>query len=166
MIRAAISSVCLLVAGCASQEPVHYNHLRINQALRTDDQVVYRDLTTPYVPQQYLVGLPEEAIAEEVEPIEPEPSHSCGDQFLFQPGLLRENMIDALSQCGYSLGSWNLGNHEYMIDIPIRSAFTVDIEEGVDDILAVVTEVYGIRGEVDPITKSVHFSRAIAGVSE
>lgn len=159
----------ILLVGCAGTEPVHYNHLRINADVSPDTQIEYRDLTKPYVPTEYIMPAQPSAVAglgaAGLRP-DPVPVHTCGDRFEFKAGMLRENIIDALRRCGYNMGEWSLGTREFMVDIPIRSAFTIDIDSGLEDVLRIVSQVYGIRGDIDPITNSVHFSRAIIGASE
>jgi hypothetical protein len=148
---------------------VHYNHLRINAVASHDAQIEYRDLTKPYVPTEYVAPAQTSAVtgmASTGLQADPVPAHSCGERFEFKAGMLRENIIDALRRCGYNMGEWSLGTREFMVDIPIRSAFSIDIESGLEDVLQTVAQVYGIRGEIDPITNSVHFSRAIIGESE
>jgi len=165
MSRSIMIAGALLLTHCAAPSQQHHNPLLLNVPIPREARIEYRDLTTPVGVAAYLPTETEIKPTLLQEPGQvPEISlHSCGVEFTFQPGMLRQNLIEALTLCGYSMGAWTLGNDEFLIDFPVRSSFVVAISDaGLTDVLDVVTAVYGVQGAINPLTQTVDFSRAIS----
>lgn len=177
----------LSLTACASSAPTHYNHLRINAADPLHNRIEYRDLTRaypvelplpiqiqPHVEPEAAISPPQaftdqpsiftavEQSAEVVNLAESTevqlPNSQCRNTgFTFQPGMLRENLSRVLTECGYSVGEWALGDEDFLIDYPIRGRFTVQMPNGIDDILNVVETEFAVSGRINPITQTVDF---------
>jgi len=144
----------------------HYNPLP-SATVSRENTSNYRSLSSSAVTSGASVSTAQ--VRQVATPVEtatqPEPSlHSCGTEFTFQTGMLRQNLIEVLGICGYSMGAWSLGNDEFMIDFPVRSSFVVNIgDAGLPDVLDAVASVYGVYGAINPLTQSVNFSSASTG---
>lgn len=87
------------------------------------------------------------------------PSHSCDDSFSFKPGMLRQNLVEALDSCGFAMGDWAIGNSEYLVDFPVRSSFSVTFDRGIEDVMDVVESEFGVLGTINRTTRTVDFQR-------
>lgn len=162
-----LSALSIAFAACTSVSPSDPNDTPETSNGESISSVVMVD-------QLWLgTGLIREGQAEEidaptppvvVQPPEPTtPTHQCGNTYHFKAGLLRQGVDEALQQCGYALGDWAIGDKDYYIDYPIQSAFTVQIESGVEDVLKVVQSVYGVRGNINAETGLVDFHQVGSG---
>lgn len=190
--RRLILLIVVVFSGCTGQSPPsHYNHLRLNAPLDSQSRIEYRDLTRsfaivdtgPFVSREPIsepvpLLAAEPAILEDagegavpvtellpsLELIEaPAPQHFCRDEFVFEIGMLRQNLSEALLSCGYVLGEWAIGDDDYLIDFPVRGRFTVPITVGIEDVLQVVKKQFGLSAAVNEVTRSVDFYRTPVG---
>ncbi|MDP2129208.1 MAG: hypothetical protein Q8K97_17740 [Pseudohongiella sp.] len=187
--------VIVVLSGCVSQNQTsHYNHLRLNAPIDPQSRIEYRDLTRsypvvdtgPFITREpstepvlldpVVPTMPEETAAGEAAIVElmpaldlivPEqPQHFCRDEFVFEIGMLRQNLSEALGSCGYVMGEWDLGDEDYLIDFPVRGRFAVPIAVGIDDVLRVVKTEFGVSASVNEITRTVDFYRTPLGAAQ
>lgn len=152
--RTPLILLAALITSCAS-EPLYLGAKPLSEEVGNEPRIEYRDLTqaivyaagTAYIPTPTKVALP---------------VHRCGTSYTFKVGMLRENLDQAIAQCGYSLGEWHIGDSQYFVDMSVKNAFTVIYESGIEDLLSVVDSVYGVKGTLDPITGLVGITRSIS----
>ena len=85
-------------------------------------------------------------------------SHTCSVA-RFNKGSLRYAIEETLRQCGYRLGSWNIGDADYLYEIIIDADYAIDIT-GIDDYLQLLLNRYGIVGMKTSYDRSISFDLA------
>ena len=85
--------------------------------------------------------------------------------FDFALGLLKANLNRFLTQCGYSIGQWALGDSEYEYDFQIPKAYVLRVE-GLDRLLESVEATYLIRGTRNTLDKTVDFEASRGAILE
>lgn len=185
----------VVLSGCAGQNQIsHYNHLRINAPVDPQSRIEYRDLTRsfPIVDERPLLLRDPSTEPLSIEPVDPlvpqeatsgegaimellpavdlivveSPPHFCRNEFVFEIGMLRQNLSEALISCAYVMGEWAIGDDDYLIDFPVRGSFSVPITVGIDDVLQVVKTEFGVSATVNEVTRIVDFHRTPLGATE
>ena len=75
-------------------------------------------------------------------------------------GSLRENVRRLLDQCGYAIGSWQLGADGYVEDWMIQRPYAVVVRHGLSGVLALLKHNYFVEGRVRPFTQTIDFRSA------
>ena len=85
------------------------------------------------------------------------------EQVDINAGSLRENVRRLLDQCGYAIGSWQLGPDGYVEDWMIRRPYAVVVRDGLSGVLALLKHNYFVEGRVRPFTQTIDF-RSMEGL--
>jgi hypothetical protein len=85
------------------------------------------------------------------------------EQVEINTGSLRENVRRLLEQCGYAIGSWQLGADGYVEDWSIQRPYAVVVRDGLSGVLALLKHNYFVEGRVRPFTQTIDF-RSVEGL--